>query len=173
MNARQGTLKSDLFGDDLKKLFPIMRIYALGGVPALVPGLYVSNLDSSMDFYVGIVGFRVEYERPEERFVALSLGTAHIMLEEAPSLRIATPEEFSSGQWRTANLEKPFGRGCNFEIRVPDLHAINARVGDRGYPRLLDLHEKTYRVGERSVQMRQLLLSDPDGYLVRLSEPAA
>jgi len=26
MNAREGTLKSDLFGDDLKKLFPVMRV---------------------------------------------------------------------------------------------------------------------------------------------------
>jgi catechol 2,3-dioxygenase-like lactoylglutathione lyase family enzyme len=141
--------------------------------PALVPELYVSDLDTSVEFYVDVLGFRVAYDRPEERFAALSLGLAHIMLEEAPSLRVATPDEFSAGEWRTADLERPFGRGVNFEIEVSDIDSINSRIAARDYPRLLEVHERSYRVGEKERRVRQLLLADPDGYLVRLSEPAA
>ena len=60
--------------------------------PALVPELYVSNLAASLEFYVGLLGFRVEYERPDENFAALLLGTAHLMLEQAPSLTRATED---------------------------------------------------------------------------------
>jgi catechol 2,3-dioxygenase-like lactoylglutathione lyase family enzyme len=40
--------------------------------PTLVPELYVSNLSVSLEFYLDVLGFRVEYERPEDRFAALS-----------------------------------------------------------------------------------------------------
>lgn len=141
--------------------------------PALVPELYVSDLGASLEFYVGVLGFRVEYDRPEQRFAALRLGPAQLMLEEAPSLERATPEEFASGQWRTTDLEKPFGRGINLEIQVPDIEAIGARVSQRAHPQLLSLHERSYRVGAERRAVRQLLLADPDGYLVRLCEPCS
>ena len=34
----------------------------------LVPELLVSNLENSLQFYRDILGFKVEYERPENRF---------------------------------------------------------------------------------------------------------
>ena len=138
--------------------------------PTLVPELYVSNLRVSFEFYQAVLGFRVEYERPEDRFVALSLGGAHLMLEEAPSLARATPAEFEQGQWRPADLEPPFGRGVNFEIRVDDIEAANGRIATRGYPLLLEVHQKVYRVQSENRAVRQLLIADPDGYLIRLSE---
>lgn len=139
--------------------------------PALVPELYVSDLPSSVAFYVDLLGFRVEYERPEERFVALSLGSAHLMLEEAPSLKRATAEDFRRGQWRTADLEKPFGRGLNLEIQVSDIHGIDSRLAQRSYPVLLRLHQRSYRTGADHRAVHQLLVADPDGYLIRLSQP--
>lgn len=138
--------------------------------PALVPELSVSDLSASLAFYVGLLGFRLEYERPEERFAAVSLDGAHLMLEEAPSLRRATPEEFAQGQWRTADLERPFGRGLNLESEVRDVRAIESRLAAEGYPILLGLHEKSYRVGAEHRAVRQLLVADPDGYLVRPSQ---
>lgn len=140
---------------------------------ALVPELYVSDLPASLAFYVDLLGFRVEYDRAEERFAALSLGAAHIMLEEAASLKRATPEEFQQGGWRTADLEKPFGRGMNLEIYAQDIEEIGGRLSERGYPCLLELHEKAYRVGGEQRVVRQLLVADPDGYLVRLSRPVS
>jgi len=141
--------------------------------PALVPELYVSDLSASVAFYVGLLGFRVEYERPEESFAALSLGAALLMLEEAPALSRATPEEFQRGQWRTADLEKPFGRGLNLEIEVSNVAEIASRISAGGHPLLLELHDKSYRVGAEHRAVRQLLVADPDGYLIRLSQPVA
>jgi catechol 2,3-dioxygenase-like lactoylglutathione lyase family enzyme len=138
--------------------------------PALVPELYVSNLRASLDFYVGLLGFRILYERAEERFAAIALGSAHLMLEETPSPRRATADEFRRGQWRTADLEKPFGRGVNLEIQVPDVAAIESRLAAGARPLLLNLHRKSYRTGSERRLVQQLLVADPDGYLVRLSE---
>ena len=53
--------------------------------PALVPELSVTDVAASTEFYGDLLGFRIEYDRPEEGFAALSLGSAHLMLEEAPS----------------------------------------------------------------------------------------
>jgi len=139
--------------------------------PALVPELYVTHLPTSIGFYVELLGFRVEYERPEDRFVALSLEGAHLMLEEAPSLHRASEEQFRRGEWRTAELERPFGRGLNLEIEVVDIQAIEARILARGHPLLRELHERSYRVGKVQHVVRQLLVADPDGYLIRLSQP--
>jgi catechol 2,3-dioxygenase-like lactoylglutathione lyase family enzyme len=77
---------------------------------ALVPELSVSDLSASLSFYVGLLGFRIEYDRPEERFAALSFGAAHIMLEEAP-LSSARPPRSSGGAsgarpiWRSPSAE--------------------------------------------------------------------
>ena len=138
--------------------------------PTLVPELYVSNLRVSLEFYQDVLGFRMEYERPEDKFAALNLGGAQLMLEETPSLARATPVEFEQGQWRPADLEPPFGRGVNFEIRVDDIDAANERIAARGYPLLLDVHQRVYRLKFENCAVRQLLVADPDGYLIRLSE---
>lgn len=139
--------------------------------PSLVPELYVSDLAASIEFYVGTLGFHIEYDRPEEGFAALALGAAHLMLEEAPSLAAATPEEFRAGQWRTARLERPFGRGINLEIQVPNLRAVESVLAGRAVPLLLEPHERSYRIGTEYRKVRQLLVADPDGYLIRLSQP--
>ena len=39
-----------------------------------------------------------------------------------------------------------------------------------GWPLFRDTEEKTYRVGAGSVRVRQCLVQDPDGYLLRFSE---
>ena len=40
--------------------------------PALVPELLVASLDSSIEFWCGLCGFKISYSRPDERFVAMS-----------------------------------------------------------------------------------------------------
>jgi catechol 2,3-dioxygenase-like lactoylglutathione lyase family enzyme len=138
--------------------------------PSLVPELYVTDLENSLDFYVETLGFKVEYDRPREKFTALSLGGAHLMLEQAPSLARATREQFEQGQWRTAGMQEPFGRGINLEIDVPDVESLERRLAENDYPLLLELHEKTYRVKNGDKRVRRLLVADPDGYLLRFSE---
>ena len=47
----------------------------------LIPELVVSNINISRDFYVNMLGFKVEYEREEDKFIFLSLGNIQLMLE--------------------------------------------------------------------------------------------
>ena len=89
--------------------------------PSLVPELYVSSLDASLQFYVDLLGFQVEYERKAEGFCCLSLDGAWLMLEQVSDRSPASSHELAEGRWLTARLERPFGRGVNFEITVADL----------------------------------------------------
>lgn len=138
--------------------------------PTLVPELYVTNLQNSVYFYRNVLGFTVEYARPESGFAALSLGGSRLMLEQTPSLRPSSDEDFARGEWRAAELVYPFGRGINFEIAVADLAAMRARIVHLDYPIRLDVHERWYRVDDQEAGVRQLLVQDPDGYLLRLQQ---
>jgi catechol 2,3-dioxygenase-like lactoylglutathione lyase family enzyme len=69
-----------------------------------------------------------------------------------------------------APLEKPFGRGLNVQIRVPDIHVILQRLTAAEVEPYLPLEEKWYRRDDREVGNRQFVVADPDGYLLRLFE---
>ena len=85
------------------------------------------------------------------------------MLEQAPALTRASAEELRGGEWRTAELAHPFGRGLNLELQVPDVAAIAARLRERGHACLLDVHERSYRTGaqQRRVRHRQEEAQEP------------
>ncbi len=48
----------------------------------LIPELSVACVRKSLEFYAGILGFTVEYSRPEKGFYFLSLEGSQIMVEE-------------------------------------------------------------------------------------------
>lgn len=126
----------------------------------LVPELLVSNLERSLVFWCDLVGFGVAYDRPEEKFAYLDLDGAQVMLEEVdPSER----------QWISGSLETPFGRGINFQIEAPSSDAVYARLTKAGLTAYMDIEEKWYRAGTSEVGVRQFLVQDPDGYLLRIS----
>ena len=137
---------------------------------SIVPELYVTDLTASLKFYVDILGFEIEYERPEEGFAALRFHGSHLMLEQIANTHSATEQQFESGAWRTADLDFPFGRGINFEVIVPDVESLHARVVAGGYTVKLGLRDRKYRVGGDVVELRQFLTMDPDGYLIRLAQ---
>jgi catechol 2,3-dioxygenase-like lactoylglutathione lyase family enzyme len=128
----------------------------------LVPELLVSDLDESLAFWCGMLGFRIAYDRSEERFVYLDLAGAQLMLEERSE---------TQRQWLTAGLSAPFGRGINFQVQVPDCEPALARLAGAGWPLFGELEEAWYRVGDADIGVRQFLVQDPDGYLVRMSSP--
>ena len=47
----------------------------------IIPELSVTNLKESLKFYQ-TVGFKIEYERVENKFVFISLGEIQFMLQE-------------------------------------------------------------------------------------------
>ena len=130
----------------------------IDGFAALVPELDVSDLDASLRFWCGLLGFRVAYARSVEGFTYLERDGAQIMLQR------------KGGGWRTAELERPFGRGLNFQILVDRQAPILARIEAAGWPLFRPLETAWYRAGDVEVGLVQWLVQDPDGYLVRIAE---
>ncbi|MGH7883971.1 MAG: VOC family protein, partial [Candidatus Dormibacteraceae bacterium] len=87
--------------------------------PKLIPELDVADLDASLEFYVRVMGFTVEFDRPEERFAYLVREGIHLYLEEAGG---------PGRRFRTAPLERPYGRGVNFQMEVSDVDLLHDSV---------------------------------------------
>jgi len=125
----------------------------------LVPELYVSDLTRSLAFYCGALGFSIVYQRPAERFAYIEREGAELMLEE-PVGRT----------WLAGPLEAPYGRGVNFQITVEDAVALRDAALAAGALLIQDLEEKTYLRDDEPIRVRQCVVQDPDGYLLRFSE---
>jgi len=124
----------------------------------LIPELSVADFAASLQFYTEVLGFKVEYDRPEHKFAFLSLDGAQLMLEE------------HNGNWETAPMEKPLGRGINFQIEVRNLEPILERLRAAQRPLGVDPRPDEYQVAGGARKQRQFLLQDPDGYLLRFCQ---
>ena len=123
----------------------------------MVPELLVSNFRRSLDFYVQQIGFSVMFKRTEPNFAYLDLNGAQLMLEED-----------HEGSWQVGKFESPRGRGINLQIDVPDLKGVEVRLESSAVPLFRPLHESWYETSEGPVGQLELLVQDPDGYLLRL-----
>ena len=125
---------------------------------ALIPELTVTDLERSRAFYVDVLGFRIEYARPENRFLFLSRERIQLMLEE------------ENGHWSVGELRYPFGRGINFEMTVSDVDALYKAVLDAGIAPFRELTVHRYRNGDADIVQKEFLVQDPDGYLLRFTD---
>ena len=125
----------------------------------LVPELIVTHLSASLAFWVDQLGFAIAYQRAEEGFAYLDLHGAQIMLEQYDP---------DAGQWLTAPLQPPFGRGINLQIDVPAVTPILQRLAQLGWPLFRYVEDAWYRAGDVEAGQRQFIVQDPNGYLVRL-----
>lgn len=85
---------------------------------SLIPELSVSNIEKSVEFYKKI-GFKVIYERLENKFCFLELEHNQLMIEEI------------NDNWNTAILEYPFGRGINISMSVLDIEKMYNNLKDK------------------------------------------
>lgn len=46
----------------------------------LIPELSVSNFERRLAFYTAVLSFKVDFQRPEQRFAFLSLQGSHIII---------------------------------------------------------------------------------------------
>jgi len=129
-------------------------------VSRLLPELICSDLPSSLAFY-RLLGFAIAYERPSERFVYLTRGDAHLMLEQPLNRNRLHPR---------AELARPYGRGVNLTLDVEDVEGVRAVITEAGHPLYLPLEERWYERAEDAVGVRQFAVQDPDGYLLRVSQ---
>jgi catechol 2,3-dioxygenase-like lactoylglutathione lyase family enzyme len=133
-------------------------------VNKLVPELSVSNLERSRKFYVDMLGFQIKFERPEDRFIYMSLGGVDLMIEED------RPREGSSALWIIEPLDYPRGRGLNLSIDCCNVLEIVERLTNAGIPLRKPIEDNWYRNNEILHGERNFLVQDPDGYLLRLAE---
>lgn len=127
--------------------------------PALVPELTARDFKKSLKFYTEILGFSVKFERPEDGFAYLTLGSAHLMLEQ-----------LLEDSWRTGEFTPPLGRGINLEIAVEEIAPLLKRLESVHCPLWSEPQEQWYRAGTIEIGVREFLVQDPDGYLLRFSQ---
>ncbi|WP_339071203.1 VOC family protein [Pseudomonas idahonensis] len=127
----------------------------------LVPEMLVTDLERSLIFYRDTLGFKVEYQRPEHFFAFLSLNGAQLMLEQ---------DDQEESEWRVGPLQAPFGRGMNLSIECPDIRQMAAALAHAGIVLRREIQECWYRHDELLHGELNLLVLDPDGYLLRFTE---
>ncbi|TFD64652.1 VOC family protein [Cryobacterium sp. Hb1] len=125
--------------------------------PSLVPELLVTSLEKSLDFWCGLGGFEVQYDRPADGFAYIARGTAHVMIEQRGEGR----------NWLPGALERPFGRGINFQISVASIDPLVRAFREASWPLFMEPETKWYRTGAGESGVAQFLVQDPDGYLIR------
>lgn len=124
---------------------------------ALIPELTLSDINKSKDFYIGILQFKVEYERPEDKFGFISKEDNQLMLEQ------------DNGHGRTGDLVYSYGRRVIIEMTVSDVSSLYQRVLQSGITPFRELRENHYRNGDEVIVQKEFLIQDPDGYLLRFT----
>lgn len=156
---------SSSVNQDAASLVDVTRPRTVTAIPAdlywnpLVPELTITEMAASLRFYQAI-GFTVRYRREHPNFAYLELGQAQLMLEE----------EHSDG-WNIAPLDRPLGRGINIQIEVPLLENIAEVLRRMNIHLYREAMESWYAVSATQEEgQRELLVQDPDGYLLRFAE---
>lgn len=124
-----------------------------------IPELSVTNLENSLKFYKTI-GFKLEYDRPENKFAFISLGDIQFMLQEITD----------NDKWQLAPLTYPFGNGINFQLEIENINSIYNNLKKNNYKIAFEIEENWYRQDNKLLGNKEFLVQDPDGYLLRIFE---
>ena len=117
---------------------------------SLIPELSVSNINVSKKFYLGL-GFKIKYERKEDKFCFLQLEGNQIMIEE------------NNNNWNTGKLEYPYGRGINLSMAVSNVEKMYEILKEKNIKFFLDLEIHEYRIDDKISYDKEFLIQDPDG----------
>ena len=122
----------------------------------LIPELSVTNIDKSKEFYLKL-GFKVMYERKEDKFAFLELEGNQLMIEEI------------NDNWNTGKLEYPFGRGINISMTINDIDKYYQELVNKKIIFFKDIMTNEYDVNGKAYLDKEFLIQDPDGYLLRFN----
>lgn len=124
-----------------------------------IPEFSVTNLENSLNFYK-TAGFKIEYNRPENKFAFISFGNIQFMLQELSD----------NDKWNIGELKYQFGNGINFQLEVEDVKKIYNNFKNNNYTIAFDIEENWYRQDSKILGNREFLIQDPDGYLLRFMQ---
>ena len=123
----------------------------------MIPELSVFDIEQTKRFYNDL-GFKIEYERPEEKFVFMSFQDSQFMFEQ-----------IHDNGWNIGELIYPLGRGINFSIAVDDIEGLYKLVKTLNLEIYRELHRSIYQVNGTEETQTEFLIQDPNGYLLRFT----
>lgn len=123
----------------------------------MIPELSVFDIEQTKRFYNNL-GFKIEYERPEEKFVFMSFQDSQFMFEQ-----------IHDNGWNIGELIYPLGRGINFSIAVDDIEVLYKLVKTLNLEIYRELNRSIYQVNGTEETQTEFLIQDPNGYLLRFT----
>ena len=75
-----------------------------------------------------------------------------------------------NNHWSVGKLERPFGRGINFQIETNEIEEISKRLKANNIEIYKDIFESRYKADSVTYVEKELLVQDPDGYLLRFQQ---
>ena len=129
-------------------------------VHKLIPEFWCSNFEDSLHFDTEVVRFSVAQRGGNDLHAYLKLGNAQIM--------IACWKR--NGTWEPAPLEKPYGRGVNFQNLTDDITSIYQSALFADIKPFADLHTRWYWRTDRVEGRTKFGLLDPNGHFLRFTE---
>ena len=123
----------------------------------MIPELSVFDIEQTKRFYNDL-GFMIEYERPEEKFVFMSFQDSQFMFEQ-----------IHDNGWNIGELIYPLGRGINFSIAVDDIEGLYKLVKTLNLEIYRELNRSIYQVNGIEETQTEFLIQDPNGYLLRFT----
>jgi len=125
----------------------------------LIPELTVFNIEETRDFYLNILGFKLEYHRIEDNFIFVSFENSQFMFEQ-----------LHDDGWNIGELEYPLGRGINLSVEVKDIDSLYDIVISHNVTPFRKIMISNYKVGDKIIEQKEFLLQDPNGYLLRFTD---
>lgn len=122
----------------------------------LIPELSVTDIEKSKEFYLKL-GFKIMYERKEDKFYFLEMEGNQLMIEEI------------NDNWNTGILEYPFGRGINISMTVSNVKKYYKDLKSKNISFFKELMINKYEVNGVIYEDMEFLIQDPDGYLLRFN----
>ena len=123
----------------------------------MIPELSVFDIERTKKFYREL-GFKIEYERTEDKFVFMSFQDSQFMFEQ-----------IHDDGWNIGELVNPLGRGINFSIAVDDIEELYKLVKTLNFEIYKELTRNKYQVNGTEETQIEFLIQDPNGYLLRFT----
>ena len=123
---------------------------------SLIPELSVTDIEKSKEFYLNL-GFKIMYERKEDKFCFLYLEDNQIMIQEI------------NNNWNVGEMKYPFGNGINISMTVSDIDSFYENIISKKFVLFRKIKTSKYRVDDIIYEDKEFLLQDPDGYLLRFN----
>ena len=123
----------------------------------MIPELSVFDIERTKNFYREL-GFKIEYERTEDKFVFMSFQDSQFMFEQ-----------IHDDGWNIGELVYPLGRGINFSIAVDDIEELYKLGNHLNIELYRELTRNIYQVNGIEEMQIEFLIQDSNGYLLRFT----